>query len=233
MASIHKKNVAVVKDLANRVQVRLPSLAVTTGFDATGNPTLSVGALTTGTQSAFVRLIEFPSLGVNAVGNAQDSYGPSIVQVALETQSLGSAVGGAITATSWANNVVTVTTTSAHGLVSGMEVAVAGVTNTAYNGTFGPITVLSTTQYSYPITGASQASSSGGTTTQVVALLDNVNQLALLGEVHMVMSRVDLWLTANGTAPSVNAFSTSAAGTSGGPLASYDSDVRFPLIGNM
>jgi hypothetical protein len=234
MASIHKKNVAIVKDLANRVQLRLgTALTVTTGFDATGNPTMSVGPLTTGTQSAFVRFIEFPSLGVNAVGNAQDSYGPNIAQIALECQSLGVAVGGAITAATWANNVATITTTSAHGLSTGMEVAVAGVSVAGYNGTYGPITVLSTTQYSYPITGSSLASSSAGTTTQVVALMDNYNQLILLGEIHMTMVRLDLWLSANGTAPSVSTFSASAANTSGGPMASYDSDVRFPLIGNM
>src|SRR5271163_3127794 len=98
MATIHKKGVTLVRDLANRVQARLGqstysagALTVTTGFDTNGYPTMSVGPGTTGTQSLFLRLIEVPSLGTNAVGNAQDSYGPYQTQVAMESKSIGSA----------------------------------------------------------------------------------------------------------------------------------------------
>jgi hypothetical protein len=242
--SIHKKAVAVVRDLANRVSARLGgstyaagSLAVTTGFDTSGYPTMSVGAGSAGGQNAFIRVIEAPSLGTNAVGNAQDSYGPLIAQVALETIVIGStlALAASPTGATWSNSVATFTTSAPHGLSTGMEVAIAGVTNTGYDGTYGPITVTSTTVFTVPLLASSTLSASGsGTAQQVLALLDSFNQMILLGEVHSVMSRVDLWLLANGTAPtSISAFSSTAVGTSGVPVAVYDSNVYWPLIGNM
>lgn len=89
MASIHKKIVAMSRDLADRLTVRLNgTLALVQSFDTNGNPTIAIGAGSAGGQNAFIRLIESPSLGVNAVGNSQDSYGPNICQVALETSSV-------------------------------------------------------------------------------------------------------------------------------------------------
>ena len=59
----------------------------------------------------------------------------------------------AITSMVWAGNVVTVTTTVAHGLTNAgvFTLAIAGVTPAAYNGTFS-CTVTGTTTFTYPLT---------------------------------------------------------------------------------
>src|SRR5712691_6740627 len=62
------------------------------------------------------------------------------------------------------SNTVTITTTAAHGFVVGQSVAIAGVTDTSFNGTFTIATVPSTTTFTYAQTG-SNATSGGGTAT--------------------------------------------------------------------
>jgi hypothetical protein len=53
-----------------------------------------------------------------------------------------------------ASNVVTVTTTAAHGLVAGDGVKVAATTNTAVNGTFAVKAAPTTTTFTYDLVGA-------------------------------------------------------------------------------
>lgn len=60
-----------------------------------------------------------------------------------------------------ASNVVTVTTTAAHRLVTGAPVTVAGVTNTSFNGTFIITSVPSTTTFTYALTLANTTSTGG------------------------------------------------------------------------
>ena len=59
--------------------------------------------------------------------------------------------------------LVTITTTSAHGLAAGQSVTVSGVGVAAYNGTFPVVAILSSTQFTY-IAGASGLTASGGGT---------------------------------------------------------------------
>jgi len=59
-------------------------------------------------------------------------------------------------------NVVTITTTAAHGFIVGQTVVIAGVTDTSFNGTFVISTVPSTTTFTYNQTGTN-ATSGGGT----------------------------------------------------------------------
>lgn len=61
-----------------------------------------------------------------------------------------------------ATNVVTITTTMAHGLSVGQAVVIAGVTDGSFNGTFTILAVPSPTIFTYPQTGT-DASSGGGT----------------------------------------------------------------------
>ena len=59
--------------------------------------------------------------------------------------------------------LVTITTTSAHGLTAGQTVTIAGVGVSGYNGTFSVLSVLSATQFTY-VAGASGLANSGGGT---------------------------------------------------------------------
>src|SRR5271155_3690937 len=59
--------------------------------------------------------------------------------------------------------LVTITTTSPHGLSAGQSVTVAGVAVTGYNGTFPVVSAPSSTQFTY-IAGASGLAASGGGT---------------------------------------------------------------------
>ena len=52
-----------------------------------------------------------------------------------------------------ATNVVTITTTMAHGLTAGQTIVIAGVTDSSFNGTFTISTVPSTTTFTYAQTG--------------------------------------------------------------------------------
>lgn len=63
-------------------------------------------------------------------------------------------------------NVVTITTTQAHGLSAGQRVTVLGVTNVLFIGTFTVASVPSTTTFTYAQTGA-DATSGGGTVANV------------------------------------------------------------------
>jgi hypothetical protein len=61
---------------------------VTNGSDASGNATIQVGAGTIGSQSAFIRTLALPSIGTDAFGLTQRSFGPHIIQVVLETSTV-------------------------------------------------------------------------------------------------------------------------------------------------
>lgn len=58
--------------------------------------------------------------------------------------------GAAVTATTWASNVATVATASAHGFSAGNVVLVSGVAPDAYNGTYTVLTATST-QFTYAL----------------------------------------------------------------------------------
>jgi hypothetical protein len=54
-------------------------------YDANGVPYITIGAMTTGTQSALVRVFAVQPLGVDGLGMTPRSFGPNSVQIALET----------------------------------------------------------------------------------------------------------------------------------------------------
>jgi hypothetical protein len=87
---LKKKSAAIARNLADNLAVRLPLLVVTSGTDASGNPTVNVndGTPATTENNLFLRVLEMPSLGLDSLGNAQQSYGPHVIQMAMETSTL-------------------------------------------------------------------------------------------------------------------------------------------------
>lgn len=61
---------------------------VANGFDASGNPTILLGAGTAGSQSAFIRVLPIASIGTDSLGLTQRSFGPHVIQVVLETSAV-------------------------------------------------------------------------------------------------------------------------------------------------
>ncbi len=93
---------------------------------------------------------------------------PSVAVVTVNgTLQFAAAVQGAKSATIASNgaaraaNIVTITTTAAHGFTTGQIVVIAGVTDVSFNGTFTIATVPSTTTFTYPQTGPDASSGSG------------------------------------------------------------------------
>jgi hypothetical protein len=76
------------------------------------------------------------------------------------------------------NNVVTITTTTAHNLYPGASVTIAGVTDTSFNGTFVVQSVPSPTTLTYQQLGAA-SNSGGGTATLAPQLSAGVHQVCV------------------------------------------------------
>ncbi len=83
---------------------------------------------------------------------------------ANSTSSGGTATVGTSSATISSASVVTITTTTAHGFLTGGSVTIAGVSDSSFNGTFTIVSAPSTAIFTYSQTGAN-ASSGGGTAT--------------------------------------------------------------------
>jgi len=73
----------------------------------------------------------------------------------------------AVTSIARTDDVATVTTTAAHGLVSGMSVVIAGASPADYNGT-KVITVTDTAEFTFPVTGTPETPATGTITYQAV-----------------------------------------------------------------
>jgi hypothetical protein len=67
--------------------------------------------------------------------------------------------------------LVTITTSSAHGLSAGQSVTIAGVGVSSYNGTFPIAAILSTTQFTYILGVSGLAASGGGTAASCTATI--------------------------------------------------------------
>jgi DNA-binding beta-propeller fold protein YncE len=89
-----------------------------------------------------------------------DANGKYTAPATLPNPATIAATNGAVRKT----NVVTVTTTAAHGFTTGHTVVISGVTDTSFNGTFTIASVPSSTTFTYNQVGA-DASSGGGTAT--------------------------------------------------------------------
>ncbi len=86
----------------------------------------------------------------------------------------------AISAITRASNVVTVTTATTHKLQVGQSVVIAGVTASAFNGTFTVTGAADTTHFTYAQT-AANASSSGGTASHAAMLYNYTVQTKVIG----------------------------------------------------
>jgi len=75
--------------------------------------------------------------------------------------------------------LATVTTASAHGLVTGNQIVVAGVTPVAYNGTF-IITVLNATQFTYVMASTPASSATANGTAYAITSITNTGTGALV-----------------------------------------------------
>ncbi len=92
--SLQKKTALTIsRELAAKISKRLPStLILTEGFDASGNPTMTIndGTAATTEQNFFIRTIEqpVPTNAVDSLGLTQQSYGPHVIQIAMETSTV-------------------------------------------------------------------------------------------------------------------------------------------------
>ena len=82
------KMASLARQLREDLSIRLPALACVQTVDASGNAVVTVGTLAAASQSAFIRLLEQPSIGADSLGLAQRSYGPHVVQIVLETSTI-------------------------------------------------------------------------------------------------------------------------------------------------
>jgi hypothetical protein len=87
MASTAKAN-SLARQIKEDLSLRLSALACTLGYDASGNPQVTVGAGTAASQSAYIRVISEASSQVDALGLAQRVYTPHIIQLVLETSTI-------------------------------------------------------------------------------------------------------------------------------------------------
>src|SRR5229473_3063135 len=78
-----------------------------------------------------------------------------------------------------ASGTVTVTTATPHGLISGDQVTMAGVTDSSFNGTFAVATLPDSTHFTYA-QALADASSSGGTAAPVGSIAAGVHQCAVI-----------------------------------------------------
>lgn len=87
MAATHKSTV-IARQMAEDLGLRT-GLAITTGLDASANPTILVGAGTAGSQSAFIRIKQQDTVWTNPIlGTTQRVYTPHVVQVVVETSTI-------------------------------------------------------------------------------------------------------------------------------------------------
>ena len=104
--------------------------------------------------------------GTTAISTDDNKHGAGVLGSHTEplnpTSSLSSS--SCVQSASWSPTVpkvVTVTTAAAHGLVSGQQVTIYGITPNAYNGSYS-ITVVDATHFTYPLASGPGASGSGG-----------------------------------------------------------------------
>lgn len=144
-----------ISNLSSGVTVRVtPSSAVVGTSEA-----FQFFAVVTGTSNSMVTWAVNDVAGGNTTVGTITTNGLFTAPAApptTNTVSIGA--NGAVRS----SNVVTITTSSAHGFVVGQSVLIVGVSDTSFNGTFAIATVPSTSTFTYSQTGAN-ATSGGGT----------------------------------------------------------------------
>ena len=103
---------------------------------------------------------QFDDTNFDRVSQVGPGAAPTVADNTETAVTLAASPNGAVRS----SNVVTITTTAAHGYLPGQTVVIAGVTDTSFNGTFAMAAVPSSTSFTYSQTGAN-ASSGGGTAT--------------------------------------------------------------------
>ncbi len=101
MSLLKKKALVLSRELAKVLTVRFAGTAgaglatlVREGFDASGNPQMNIddGTPATTEQAIYLRIIENPSIGLNSIGLAADSFGPHTIQIVWEATAASAAV---------------------------------------------------------------------------------------------------------------------------------------------
>ncbi len=113
---------------------------------------------------------DFPTGNAPVAVAAGDFNGDGRLDLAVVNQGSVAAIAssnGAVRAA----NVVTITTTSPHGLGAGQTVTISGVSDSSFNGTFTIATVPSTTAFTYAQTGPAATSGGGTVSTGTVSIL--------------------------------------------------------------
>ncbi len=142
----------------------VPSTTTFTYAQTGTNATSGGGTVSAGTVKWFVNNVE----GGNAASGTISTLGlytaPSTTLPPANTVSIAS--NGAVRA----NNVVTITTTAAHNLLTGQPVTISGVTDTSFNGTFTIASVPSATTFTFSQAGTNASSGNGTVTTAAVQI---------------------------------------------------------------
>ncbi len=128
------------------------------------NETFQFLATVTGSSNSAVNWFVNDIAGGNASVGTISTNGLFTAPASAPTSNTATiaASNGAVRKT----NVVTITTTAAHGFTVGQSVTIAGVSDTSFNGTFAIASVPSSSTFTYAQTGP-DASSGGGTAASV------------------------------------------------------------------
>lgn len=121
------------------------------GFDANGTPDCNADYAVFGLNVAGVTGGQANMVGLDNLYSGPGGF-------------CAATIAAAPNGVSRSGNVVTVTTTTAHGFSAGVQVTIAGVTDSSFNGTFTITSILGPTRFTYAQT-AGNATSGGGTAT--------------------------------------------------------------------
>jgi hypothetical protein len=124
---------------------------------------------------------QYDDTNFDRVSQSGPGAGPTVVDenviVAIVASPNGATQPAAVTIAASPNGatengfLVTITTTSAHGLAAGQSVTIAGVGVAGYNGTFPVVSVPTTTQFTYVVGASGLAASGGGTSASATATI--------------------------------------------------------------
>ena len=122
-------------------------------------PAAAITKVNTG-QLAFTSANTYTGLTLVNAGDL-DVENPTALGAGISTSTIAASPGGATEA----GNVVTITTTAAHGLIVGEPVVIAGVGVAGYNGAYLVSQILSPTSFTYTDPNAGLVASGGGSVT--------------------------------------------------------------------
>jgi|SRR5579859_7669792 len=119
-------------ELADRLAIRLPGLALVQSTDASGNPVITIGAGSPGGENAVIRTIPVAwSLATDILGNTANIYTPHTMQVCVEANPAAGAGADPVPAGDLAKLLVQVsemgTIVELYNTASGTAPTVAGI----------------------------------------------------------------------------------------------------------